>query len=62
MKSPEEIAAKTKEIWDKMSPSQRMGAKCGMFPEALMGTSLIEKEGFSKDDRHQIVVALMKMK
>lgn len=62
MKTEQEIAQKAQEIWGKMNKSQRMGAKFGMFPAELMGTPIIEEQGFSKDDRHKIVVALMKMK
>jgi hypothetical protein len=62
MKTEKEIAEKAQAIWEVMDKNQRMGAKCGMFPAELMGTPIIEEQGFSKDERHKIVVALMKMK
>ena len=59
-KTPEQVQAKAEAIWNAMNPGQRMAAKCGMFPHELMEP--IGREGFSTDQRHAIVVLLMKMK
>lgn len=60
MKTPEEITNKTEAIWNAMDKNQRFGVKIGMFPRHLMEP--LRGEGFSSDDEHKIVVALMKLK
>jgi len=60
MKTPEEIQAKAQAIWDSMNANERFGVKFAMFPAEKMAP--LRFEGFSPDDEHKIVVALMKMK
>lgn len=60
MKTPEEIQAKTKALWDSLDKNERFGVKMGMFPAKKMEG--LKGEGFSASDEHAIVVALMKMK
>ena len=60
MKTPEEIQAKAQAIWDSMNDNERFGVKLALFPAAKMEG--MKSEGFSNDDQHKVVVALMKMK
>ena len=43
------------EIWDKLNDSERFGVQFGMFPAGKMPDTL------SREDNHEVVVALMKM-
>lgn len=49
-----DIAAKSREIWEQLTPSERAGARHGMFPFGVIQAA--EREGY---DGNKLCVALM---